>query len=541
MSILAHYDNVINIHQSCIPIRKGCFMKELFMPLLLIVMMKFSYLDCLDSNDAFLISELEKAENLKSIDDIKVIFDDNARLYTTELMPINNKTGIVSIYDYIFSKNEYKEVKYEVESKFVKGEIYHEHGVLKTYRKGQVEIIQNFKVQFTKQASGYKIIEISFGEEEKLKKTLPTLLKPTGKYKIGKTTFFFDRDSSGNNRLLSFQVWYPTNSKSKQKESFRSIEILKSASKFLGFPFFAISYFSEIESYSIPNALPISGKKFPILIYNHGYGGYSQVYQTVFEDLASNGYIVVSVGHENESALLVKENGEIISSKPTNDFYRKRAPELTESEIGMWQSIILNSNNSSENHNAYKEMLKLTPLHNESTRLWQSDINATINKLKYINNSDIKIKGYFDFEKMGIFGHSLGGATAGQMCFGDTPFKAGINLDGFQFGDLFHNNLATPFMFVSSNREGNRFLRAHTFIENSKQDCYQIAIKGFTHDSFTDLKNVIEGDERAIELQRNLIKSFFDKFLKNSEIDLRLLEDTYEQFRIIYSNTTKTE
>ena len=109
-------------------------------------------------------------------------------------------------------------------------------------------------------------------------------------------------------------------------------------------------------------------------------------------------------------------------------------------------------------------MLRLTPLHNESTVLWVLDTKAALERIRVINIEDENLHDMFDFDKIGIFGHSLGGAAAGQMCYGITGIKAGINLDGFQFGDLYGNELEVPFMFVSSNQEGNSYLRALTFI-----------------------------------------------------------------------------
>jgi dienelactone hydrolase len=357
------------------------------------------------------------------------------------------------------------------------------------------------------------------------------MLKPTGVYNVGQRNFFYDKLQSGNDRLLSFQIWYPTMD-SAEKQSFRTEQVSSSISDFFGLPVFITSYFSKIESNSSSNARAVPNEKFPVLIYNHGYGGFTQSYQTVFEELVSHGYIVVSIGHEDESALLIKENGEVIANNPGNEFYSKRAPELNGAEIGRWQSIILNSNNLDENNEAYKEMLRLTPLHNESTVLWASDVKAVIEKMKIINVKDDNLHEAFALDKIGIFGHSLGGATAGQMCFGITEIKAGINLDGFQFGDLYENELAVPFMFVSSNQEGSRYLRSLTFIEDSKQDSYQVTIKGFSHDNFTDLKFIIEGDKDAMELQRALVKGFFDKYLKGLSVDLKEIEDKYNRILI---------
>ncbi len=487
-------------------------------------------------NDNYKIKRLEKAENTKSIKTVEDIFDAEAILYTTELMPLKGKSAIVSIYKFVFSRNDVESIEYEVDSVYTTETLFYEYGTLTTKKVNQEDVYQPFKAVFEKQNDGFRIIEISFGDEVKLKKELPKLLKPTGNFQIGQRTFFYNKQNSGNKRFLSFQVWYPTNSKSKEKLPFRTEEVISSVSDFMGIPSFSISYFSEIESNTILNAPTIPDKTFPVLIYNHGYGGFTQVYQTVFEDLSSHGYIVVSIGHENESALLIKENGEVIRNRPDNEFYAKRGPELNGTEIGRWQAVILNSNRVDENTEAYQKMLKLTPLHNESTNLWESDTKAVIDTLEAINNEDKNLSGIFDFNRIGIFGHSLGGATAGQMCFGNTPIKAGINLDGFQFGDLFSSKLEVPFMFVSSNQEGDRYLRASTFISNSKQDCYQISIKGFSHDNFTDLKYIIEGDKEAMELQRTLVRSFFDKYLKDKPINLKGLEREYDRISVDFSN-----
>jgi len=488
-------------------------------------------------NQVSLVKELETAENQRDLDKIEVLFDSNAVLYTTELMPVTGKKFIRSMYGHVFKRKEIEKVSYNVNSTDSEGKYYLEEGDLIIKKVNQEPIHLPFKVKFEKQKENFFIVEISFGEKELLIKELPKLPKPTGEYNIGQQSFFFNRDESSNCRILAFQIWYPTNDSSEKKQPFRSKEILSASSSFSGFPPFILSSFSSIKSNSILKATPSKENQFPILIYNHGYGGYTQVYQTVFEDLVSHGYIVVSIGHEDESALFIDANENVISNSPKNAFYSSRAPELVGSIIGKWQSVILSSNNSTENSKAYKKMLKLTPLHNESTRLWASDTKTVISKLNILHK-DRKENLYniFDLDNIGVFGHSLGGATAGQLCFGNSKIKAGINLDGFQFGELYNNSLEVPFMFISSNRENDRYLRALTFMNSAKTTCYQVALKGFTHDSFTDFANVLSGDYRKIDLQRRLIKSFFDKHLKNREMDLKSLKSDYEEIYNVITN-----
>ena len=474
-----------------------------------------------------LIQKLEKAENAKDIVSIELIFAENVILYTPDLPPVNGKAAVVSIYEFVFAKYNYDFIKYITDSTYEEQNKHVEIGININKKAGQPADTNKFKAVFVQQGDEYKISELSFGNDEDIKREIPQMIKPTGKYQVGQATYYYDRTKSENNRTIAFQIWYPTQTKSNIKAVYQSKEVVDASADFLGFPSFMVSYLSLIESNSFTNTPAFPNQKFPVLLYNHGYGGFTSVYQTVCEDLASNGYIVVSIGHENESALFITENGNVIANDPENEFYKSRSDELNGSIIGEYQSVILNSDILEENQEAYVKLVELSPLHNESTRLWQLDTKAVFEKLVELNKTDVNLKGAFDLESVGIFGHSVGGATAGQLGFESNFIKVGINLDGFQFGDLVNNSLNIPFMFVSSNREENRYLRASTFMDKSEVDCYQVTIKGFTHASFTD--NFLQGDCHEIELQRKLIRTFFDKYLKDSENQLDELENVYPE------------
>ena len=488
-----------------------------------------------EDSKKYFMKNLEKAENHKDIKQIEFIYDDNAVLYTEELAPIKGKASIASVYNFMFTKQNTEYVKYEIDSTYDVQNKHIELGINITKKSGQPSISNEFKAVFEQKEGTYKITEIFFGKKEKIKLETPKLPIPTGNYQIGQTTYYYDKNESKNNRTIAFQIWYPTQTTSNTKMVYQSKEVVKASADFLGFPLFMISYFSLIESNSFPNTPVYPNQKFPVLLYSHGYGGFTSVYQTIFEDLASHGYIVVSIAHENESALFITKNGKVISNSPDNNFYKSRAAELNGSEIGELQSIILSSNDIIENREAYKKLIKRSPLHNKSTQLWAKDTKMVVKKLKELDITDEHLKGAFDFKNLGVFGHSVGGATAGQLAFENNQIKAGINLDGFQFGDLIQNKLKVPFMFVSSNHEGNRHLRALTFMDKSETDCYQVTIKDFSHSSFTDLEFFLHGNTRMISLQRELIREFFDKFLKNTITDLRSLEKVYPELTITTS------
>jgi len=476
-----------------------------------------------------LIKKLELAEINHDIESIRKLFADDAVIYIPDGMPFAGNQGIASLYEYLWNNSENKTVNYLIERTEISEGKYVEYGTNTSIDGAAVETTNNFKAVYKGSNSSYVIAQLFFGDAEE---TAPELLEPTGKYGVGQTTYFYDRDVTANDRMMAFQIWYPAIIGNMDSAKYRSIETTIASAKFLGLPPFIFSYGAIVTSNSFLNAQIVPGKSFPVIIYNHGYGGFTSVYQTVFEELASQGYIVVSIGHENESSLLIKDDGTILPTNPNNEFYTSRASELEGAEIAALQSTILNSDDLTENTLAYKQLVHRSPLHNESTRLWASDTSQVIEKLRELDTNDIKIKGAFDFEAIGLMGHSLGGATAGQLAFHNSNIKAGINLDGFQFGDLVNNKLEIPFMFVSSNQNANTYLRASNFLNESEVACYQVVLSGFEHGSFTDLTFFALNGARSIKLQRDLILAFFNKYLKNDDVDFEALEAMYPEMAI---------
>jgi len=511
--------------------------KILFIYLMSLCQINFQNSDNVKVDQMISMSRLlESAENNKDIAQIKMMFDNKSVLYTSELLPIFGKEPIVSLYDFIFNKQQIESIKYKRDTIYKEQLNHIEKGTYISKKVHKKEIKIPYKIVYKKKGNNYKIVSLSYGENTNIKRSLPQLPEPTGKYNIGQTQYYYSKNKSKNNRQLSFQIWYPTHSNKDQKAIYQSYDVVKASADFLGFPFFMISYFSEIKAHSALNAESIKDTKFPVLLYNHGYSGFTSVYQTIFEDLASWGYIVVSIGHQDESALLLRADGSVLYNNPQNRFYASRASELRGEEIGRVQNVILNSDDLDENIESYKKLIYMSPLHNQSTRLWANDTKAVYLKLKEINKQDKILKGVFDFDRIGIFGHSVGAATAGQLSY-DTKFiKAGINLDGFQFGDLLQHTLKVPFMFVSSNDRNNRYLRALTFRDKSVTSSYQVILKGFTHSNFTDLDYFLSGNNKKVTIQRDLIRFFFDKYLKGSEITMKDMEKRYSEIKISHGN-----
>ncbi|MBI9031553.1 hypothetical protein JEZ13_06090 [bacterium] len=510
------------------------------MKISIITLILLAFLDLLaakDINDEkCLIIDLETAEKTNNLRMIENIFSDNASLLYPDSTPKCSKEAIISFYEYLWKNTSIRTIRYENIKIEKIGTQQIETGTLMFLNSNRETVELPFKAVIVNNNNKLKIHILALGKDMDLKHTTLKLPTPTGEYNVAQSSHYYPKSESTSNRTVSFQLWYPTNPNETKTAVYHSKEVARAAAEFMGLPLFFNSYEPLVRTNSYVNAPAVPDTSFPILLYNHGYGGFTSVYQSVFEDLASHGYVVVSIAHENESSLFITETGEVVRNNPENDFYRKREPELSGPAVNKLQDIILNSDNIKKIEKAYLDLISLSPLHNESTRLWTKDNKVVIEKLKEIAKDSPNLRGAFDFENMGIFGHSVGGAVAGQMAFDCPEIDAGINLDGFQFGDLVYNKLEIPFMFVSSNQRENSYLRATSLMQNSQNDCYQAIIKGFSHSSFTDLRLFEPGGEEAISLQRELILIFFNKHLKNLNIDMNEVVDKYPIIEIIKNN-----
>ena len=145
-----------------------------------------------------------------------------------------------------------------------------------------------------------------------------------------------------------------------------------------------------------------------------------------------------------------------------------------------------------------------------------------------------------DFSKVGIFGHSLGGATAAQAMLFDSRFVGGINLDGTFYGSVIERGLNKPFAIFA--HEGKNLTTDATWTAlwpKLKGFRREFILNGSTHGTFTDLPEVADliglrgkfpqqvaellGStlgNRTSQIIATYVSSFFDLVLKGKKSDL---------------------
>ncbi len=76
-----------------------------------------------------------------------------------------------------------------------------------------------------------------------------------------------------------------------------------------------------------------------------------------------------------------------------------------------------------------------------------------LNQIEKLNQSDKdnRFTGRMDTSRIGMFGHSYGGATAAQVLVEDSRVKAAINMDGTLYGEnVPKSRVGKPFLIMNA-------------------------------------------------------------------------------------------
>jgi dienelactone hydrolase len=84
--------------------------------------------------------------------------------------------------------------------------------------------------------------------------------------------------------------------------------------------------------------------------------------------------------------------------------------------------------------------------------VWAADQRFVLDRLAVWNDQHERLRGRLDLERVGTFGHSLGGAAAAQAARDDGRIDAAINLDGAMFGSVTTEGSRVPFLLLHGER-----------------------------------------------------------------------------------------
>lgn len=363
---------------------------------------------------------------------------------------------------------------------------------------------------------------------------------PSGPYPLGiHDDYFVDSDhpetrTSGPNDYqgLSVQIWYPADTAGHAQPT-RYWENAAQRSKIIsrfwgGLPPFLFSHFSLVRTHTTLNA-PVSKaeREFPVLIFNHGALGLPSLHTALMEDLASHGYIAVSIGHPDYIPFFALPNGQTRAFDPSSEEIQSKMKENANPEVKEIFSRLTESNDPVEQRSLYAQFLEKHPRNQASVRRWAANISFAISQLARMNEGEGPFSQRMNLDQLGVLGVSFGGAAAVQACLNDGRLKAAINIDGPQFGDVLDHGLARPTMFMDSEQLKHKNA---LFLSAGDNPTHCVLIHNTTHQNFSDIgywgllfkKQMLGRIDpfRCQQIQNAYVVAFFDRYLRGIETTL---------------------
>lgn len=362
---------------------------------------------------------------------------------------------------------------------------------------------------------------------------------PSGEYQVGSSILFFrdstrmDTISPEENRFreLSVRAWYPASPGDSEKRlPYMQADEAQCMAIQFNAPDFLLSHFRRIKTDSYLEAEPLNGP-FPLIFYSPS--GSIVDNTTLFQELASHGYIVMSVGHPCWNAFDYGEKGQVIPRDLENEHYKSIWEEENSSRVIDIKDKITNAKDLQSRKEAQQMLNTYMPREVADIRLWAGDLSFLMDKIEDPSFAGENILSHIDTSKIGAMGFSKGGAAAGQLCVSDKRCKAGINLSGFMFGDAVDIAFTSPFMIMESIEPSCPDCDpiCDLFYENALNAAYMVRISGARHANFTDFSLMgglmkrqdiigpIRGD-RFLKIQSEYVLAFFDQYLKGMPSEL---------------------
>ena len=332
-------------------------------------------------------------------------------------------------------------------------------------------------------------------------------------------------------REVSVRAWYPAILEGDEKSMpYMNQSEARYMAEHFNMPPFLLGHFNLVKTDSYYKATPLEGT-YPVVFYSPS--GDMVQNTALFQELASHGYIVFSVGHPYWNAFYYDSNDQSIPFNNENEYYRSMWDEETSDSVNAIKEEITYAPNLEMKRIAQEKLNLFLPLEIADVRLWSEDLSFLLDQLNDPEQAQGWLEKHIDADRAGVIGFSKGGSAAGQFSVTDSRCRAGINLSGFMFGDAVERKIPVPFMIFENIEEWCEDCApiCEVFYEDAQSDVYMVRIKGARHGNFSDWSLVggflrISGmigpinGHRFLAIQNHYVMSFFDRYLKGADAPL---------------------
>lgn len=350
-----------------------------------------------------------------------------------------------------------------------------------------------------------------------------SLPEPTGTYAVGRTReHWVDTraeiitDAEDDTRELTVYLWYPAapnhGPTAAYVEDLAALEpVLERRTR---------RYFERVSTHATDAALVADDAvAFPLLVFSPGNDMLSAQYTALIEDLVSHGFVVAALDHPYDARAVALESGEAVAFAADS-----------------WPALPPPPANGIPDPSSAHALF-----YRERVGVRAEDVSFVIDRLTELAATD-PVASRVDLERIGLFGHSVGGVAAGEGCQVDPRIDACLNLDGDSGQGPFYldddGGFDAPYMMITKSfapsdellaawgltrDEWQANLDAHyeMYFGSVRSISYRVVVDGAQHNSFSDDPFVIaalEGEsndvhERHIELVRRYALAFFSQHL----------------------------
>jgi len=260
---------------------------------------------------------------------------------------------------------------------------------------------------------------------------------PTGQHSVGRTQFDWvdespsDSTTPSRHREIVVWAWYPATPArgahpavwmpGKWGEVFWS-EYSK------GHPGLGAGpNLSSIRSHAYADApVESSSRKYPVLLFAPGSGTTPLDYSAIIEDVASHGYIVLGVESPDYGRASIFADGRVVlGHDPVERATRGGERPSTALALRAWE---------------------------EAARVFGEDLSFALKHLAALG--DVPLNRAADLSRVGVFGHSLGGAAALQCAHDNPRVRAVFDIDGSPIWSAGNGPLHKPVLILSAASTG---------------------------------------------------------------------------------------
>lgn len=376
------------------------------------------------------------------------------------------------------------------------------------------------------------------------------LPKPNGPYCLGKQKFLVPNKErpelytaeKNDFREIVLDAWYPGNCQG-QPAPYMHPEIMKLFLKRRRIPDSldrsllkgakTHAHLSSGVDHRIQNA--------PVLLFSHGASTPVEVYTTIFEHLASNGYFVFAISHTYNTTAVEFPDGKVVHANKA--YFDNRWTDEINNRWEAMMNLVKTDTLMEVKRNAVKVLFQKGFPATLDMNIWRKDIGDALDKIEALHK-DSKSPFYkrLNLKQIAGFGHSYGGSAMAHSLMQESRLKAAVNLDGWQFGDqVLGLRFRKPFLYIRGGYPQPDALNAVVY-HDAGDKMRQIKIDETLHPNFGDLPLLTGPDnifktgtlnpQRSSEIINNLLLEFFNATLRKDDGQWKKIEELYKEVSI---------